>query len=51
MINLLIKQSDGFDCCIPKWNNGFLELLLAIYPVKKALQTAKENIRNESSLR
>jgi molybdopterin-guanine dinucleotide biosynthesis protein A len=41
VIQLLIKESEGYDCCIPKWNNGFLEPFFAIYPVKKTYQRAK----------
>ena len=48
VIKLLIKHAEGYDCCIPRWNNGFLEPLFAIYPVKKAILTSKENIENES---
>ena len=47
VIDLLIKQSEGFDCCIPRWNNGFLEPLFAIYPVEKSLQTSKESIQTQ----
>ncbi len=47
LIELLIKQSEGFDCCIPRWNNGFLEPLFAIYPVKKAFHRAEVCMRNE----
>ncbi|TFG28010.1 MAG: molybdenum cofactor guanylyltransferase [Promethearchaeota archaeon] len=41
VIQFLIKESEGFDCCIPRWNNGFLEPFFAIYPVKKTYQRAK----------
>ena len=47
LIELLLEQSEGFDCCIPRWNNGFLEPLFAIYPVKKALHKAEGCMRNE----
>lgn len=46
VIEFMIKQSKGYDCCIPKWNNGFLEPLFAIYPIKKAYKKAKENLKN-----
>jgi len=46
VLKFLIKQSNGFDCCIPKWNNGFLEPLFAIYPIKKAYKKAEENLKN-----
>ncbi len=48
VIEFLISQCKNFECCIPQWENGFLEPLLAIYPIKKALLSAKKNIRNES---
>jgi molybdopterin-guanine dinucleotide biosynthesis protein A len=48
VINLMITQSEGYDCCIPKWNNGYLEPLFAIYPVEKTFKTAKENIKKET---
>ncbi len=41
VIDLLIQESKGYDCCIPRWNNGYLEPLCAIYPVEKGLQKAK----------
>lgn len=44
VIDLLIKQSKGYDCCIPKWNNTFLEPLFAIYPIRKAFRLAEKNI-------
>ena len=47
LIELLIEQSKAFDCCIPRWDNGFLEPLFAIYPVKKALYRAEECIKSE----
>jgi len=40
-IELVIKESEGYDCCIPRWNNGFLEFFFAIYPVKLGLEKAK----------
>lgn len=48
VIDLLIKQSEGYDCCIPRYNNEFLEPLFAIYPVKKAIHSTKENIEKET---
>ena len=47
LIELLIEQSEGFDCCIPRWNNGFLEPLFAIYPVKKAFDRVEECLKRE----
>ncbi len=48
VVNLMIYESHGFDCCIPKWNNGFLEPFFAIYPVEKGFQKAKEILINEN---
>jgi len=44
VIELLIKEVEGFDCCIPRWNNGFLEPLFAIYPIKKTFELARKTI-------
>lgn len=48
VVEFIISQCENFDCCIPQWDNGFLEPLLAIYPIKKALISAEENIKSES---
>jgi len=47
VIELLIKEVEGYDCCIPRWNNGFLEPLFAIYPVKKTYELAKKTIQEK----
>ncbi|NVM37168.1 MAG: molybdenum cofactor guanylyltransferase [Candidatus Lokiarchaeota archaeon] len=48
VLNYLIEECKNFDCCIPQWTNGFLEPLIAIYPVKKALRTSKSNLKKKS---
>ena len=48
VVNLLLKHSKDVDCCVPKWNNNYLEPLFAIYPVKKALHKIEENLKNET---
>ncbi len=48
VIKFLIEKSKRYDCCIPKWNNGFLEPLFAIYPVKKALFKAQKNLNKKT---
>ncbi|MBD3197786.1 MAG: NTP transferase domain-containing protein [Candidatus Lokiarchaeota archaeon] len=48
VIKYLIEQSTDFDCCIPKWENGFLEPLFAIYPVGDTFNRAKEIIKNQN---
>jgi len=42
VVDLLIKNSSGHDCVIPRWNNGFMEFFFAIYPINQGLQKAKE---------
>jgi molybdopterin-guanine dinucleotide biosynthesis protein A len=48
LIKLMINRSVGNDCCIPRWNNGFLEPLFAIYPVEKGFERAKNILINEN---
>jgi len=48
VINLLIEESKEYDCCIPRWNNGFLEPLLAIYPIKKAFARAAKVLKGNN---
>ena len=48
VVEYLINNCKYFDSCIPQWSNGFLEPLFAIYPIKKALKTAKKSIKNQS---
>ncbi|MFX0060433.1 MAG: molybdenum cofactor guanylyltransferase [Candidatus Heimdallarchaeota archaeon] len=43
-IDYMINQCDKNECCIPKWNNGFLEPLLSIYPVEKAYKTSLKSL-------
>ena len=45
VIEFVINQCKGFDCCIPKWKNNFLEPLLAIYPIGKAYETSLRNLK------
>ena len=48
VINLLMKEVMGYDCCIPKWENGFLEPYFAIYPVKETYERAKWILKTEN---
>jgi len=48
VIELLIKEVEGYDCCLPRWNNGFLEPLFAIYPVKKTYELSKKTIQEKN---
>ncbi len=47
VIRHIINQSKGYDCVIPRWNNGFLETLFAIYPVESTFQKAKKIIEEK----
>lgn len=42
---LMLKESLNFDCCIPRWKNGYLEPLIAIYPIEKGYLMAKQNLK------
>ncbi|MFW9865231.1 MAG: molybdenum cofactor guanylyltransferase [Candidatus Thorarchaeota archaeon] len=48
VIYLIIDESEGYDCCIPKWNNGLLEPFFAIYPVEKGYKRAKQILISEN---
>lgn len=45
VLKLMLEQSINFDCCIPRWKNGYLEPLFAIYPIKKGYLMAKQNLK------
>jgi molybdopterin-guanine dinucleotide biosynthesis protein A len=47
VIELLISNSINNECCIPQWENGFVEPLFAIYPTKKAYYLSKKNLENK----
>ncbi|MGB5909584.1 MAG: molybdenum cofactor guanylyltransferase [Promethearchaeia archaeon] len=47
VIELLIFNSIDYECCIPQWENSFVEPLFAIYPTKKAYYLSKKNLENE----
>jgi len=44
VIKFIIEESKGYDCCIPRWNNGYIEPLLAIYPTKNAYFRSEEKL-------
>lgn len=44
VIELLINQSIGYDCCVPQWNNGYIEPLFAIYSVEKLYNKVIEKL-------
>ena len=41
----MLKESLNFDCCIPRWKNGYLEPLFAVYPIEKGYLMAKQNLK------
>jgi molybdopterin-guanine dinucleotide biosynthesis protein A len=47
VIKFMIEKSEGFDLTIPRWENGYLESLFAIYPVKETYQQAKEILQDQ----
>ena len=47
VIELLISKSINYECCIPQWENGFIEPLFAIYPTRKAYYSSKKNLENK----
>jgi len=48
VIDYMIKECSGqYDCCMPKWKNGFREPLFAIYPVEKAYKTSLRNLKQK----
>jgi len=48
VVDYMIKEyGDLYDCCMPKWNNGFREPLFAIYPVEKAYKTSLGNLKQK----
>ncbi|MFX1568460.1 MAG: molybdenum cofactor guanylyltransferase [Promethearchaeota archaeon] len=47
VLSYLIEQCKTSDCCIPQWSNGFLEPLIAIYPINKGLVMARNNLKDK----
>ncbi|TES99707.1 MAG: molybdenum cofactor guanylyltransferase [Promethearchaeota archaeon] len=48
VIELMINRAKGYDCSIPRWNNGYLEPLFAIYPVNSTFILAKKSIQERN---
>jgi molybdopterin-guanine dinucleotide biosynthesis protein A len=44
VIEFLIEESKNYDCSIPQWNNGFIEPLIAVYPIQKSIKSIMDNI-------
>ena len=42
IVEYIINQSKDYDCCIPRWDNGFVEHLFAIYPTEKSYERTKD---------
>lgn len=47
VVKYMIHHSEVFQCCIPRWEHGYLEPFFAIYPVKETLERVKSNIKNK----
>jgi molybdopterin-guanine dinucleotide biosynthesis protein A len=47
VIRYIINQCEGYDCCIPIWENKYLETLFAIYPVKETFIRARDILKKE----
>lgn len=48
VIDYMIKKCQKYDCCIPRWKNGFLEPLFAIYPIEKAHRSSLKNLKKKN---
>ena len=48
VIEFMINRVKGYDCSIPRWNNGYLEPLFAIYPVNSTFKLAKKSIQERN---
>jgi len=48
VIELMINRVKGYDCIIPRWNNGYLEPLFAIYPVNSTFRLVKKTIQEHN---
>ena len=48
VIEFMINSVKGYDCSIPRWHNGYLEPLFAIYPVKSTFELAKKSIQERN---
>ncbi len=48
VIELMINRVKGYDCSIPRWNNGYLEPLFAIYPVNSTFKLVKKTIQEHN---
>lgn len=42
VIALLLELSQGYDAVVPRWPNGYIEPLHAVYQTRRALRVARE---------
>ena len=47
IIEFIINKSLDYDCCVPRWENGYLEPLMAIYPTKQAFELAESALKSK----
>jgi molybdopterin-guanine dinucleotide biosynthesis protein A len=47
IIKFIIEKSEGYDLTIPRWKNGYLESLFAIYPVKDTYERAMHILKEQ----
>ena len=48
VIELMINSVKGYDCSVPRWNNGYLEPLFAIYSANNIFKLAKKSIQERN---
>ncbi|MHA1509798.1 MAG: NTP transferase domain-containing protein, partial [Promethearchaeota archaeon] len=48
VIELMINSVKEYDCSVPRWNNGYLEPLFAIYPVNSTFKLAEKLIQERN---
>jgi molybdopterin-guanine dinucleotide biosynthesis protein A len=48
IVKYMIEQSKNYDCCIPIWDNGFVEPLFAIYPTEKSYKRTKSLLKESN---
>ncbi|MHA1606952.1 MAG: molybdenum cofactor guanylyltransferase [Candidatus Freyarchaeota archaeon] len=45
VLSFLKELAHGWDAVIPRWPNGFIEPLIAVYSVKRSLNASREALR------
>jgi molybdopterin-guanine dinucleotide biosynthesis protein A len=46
LLRLLLALASGYDAVIPRWPNGYIEPLQAVYKTKTTLQTCLKSVEN-----